>query len=418
VCAMALLSLHTPQVNLPSHETGVNKRALALKLSVGQIIAEQPEKWMEGTGLIIAPVLGLVAAPLATTVLAANWREGRPHDAVGIYQNTSGSTNVPKTFGLTLERLIIISERLAKEPYERRVLRTGSIEFDSSRLQHICTLLAGNTCVLSGQVRLRDLARLCERAEVTEIQMGTYKLAALLNSEVGEARRLPALTRIVSGGSRVPGPLRRKIKAFLTDNLWGSYSTSELGPVSLASPEDHDAFPEGVGTPLHGVRVEILDDDGNLAAPGQIGEARVRKRGTPSEYLRDPVASSAFRDGWFYPRDLLSRCEPGPLIFHGRADDMMILNGINIFPAAIEDTLESHPDVREAAAFAVKSRIHGEIPVAAVVLSEGARHRNTSYLMEHCRRSLGVRAPRKIFVVDRIPRNHAGKPLRRELASS
>jgi acyl-CoA synthetase (AMP-forming)/AMP-acid ligase II len=373
---------------------------------------------MEGTALItLIPSLGGVPLP-TSNLLGSDWRQGRPLDAIGIYQNTSGSTSVPKTFGLTLERLTIISQRLAGDPYERRVLRTGSIEFDSSRLHHICGFLAGNTSVLTGQVQLRDLAPLCERAKVTEIQIGTYKLASLMHGEAGLARRLPAFTRVVSGASRVPGPLRRKIRAILTDNLWVSYATSELGPISLAAPDEHEAFPEGIGKPLQGVTVELLDPDGRLVEPGQIGEARVRKRGSPSEYLSEPAASSAFRDGWFYPRDLLSRTERDTLIFHGRVDDVMILNGINIFPSAIEDTLEGHPDVREAAAFAVKSRIHGEIPVAAVVLAEGAPSRNTSYLVEHCRQSLGVRAPREIIVVERIPRNHAGKPLRRELALS
>ena len=80
----------------------------------------------------------------------------------------------------------------------------------------------------------------------------------------------------------------------------------------------------------------------------------------PHEYLNDTVASSAFRDGWFYPQDLRSRIQDGPLVFHGRVDDMMILNGINIFPAAIEDVLEGHPDVREAVAYPVKSRVHGD----------------------------------------------------------
>jgi long-chain acyl-CoA synthetase len=132
----------------------------------------------------------------------------------------------------------------------------------------------------------------------------------------------------------------------------------------------------------------------------------------------DETASSAFRDGWFYPRDLLSSTKDGPLIFHGRVDDMMILNGINIFPTAIEDALESHPDVLEVVAYPIKSRIHGEIPVAAVVLKECAEKRDVSHLIDHCRQILGIRAPRQIFVVDRIPRNSAGKPLRRELAAS
>jgi acyl-coenzyme A synthetase/AMP-(fatty) acid ligase len=78
----------------------------------------------------------------------------------------------------------------------------------------------------------------------------------------------------------------------------------------------------------------------------------------------------------------------------------------------------SRSDVEEAVAYPIKSRIHGEIPVAAVVLKKTAEARNAAHLLGHCRQILGIRAPRQIFVVDRIPRNAAGKPLRRELSAS
>ena len=110
-------------------------------------------------------------------------------------------------------------------------------------------------------------------------------------------------------------------------------------------------------------------------APGEIGQIRVRKGGVPKDYVAEPGANANFQDGWFYPRDLVSQRPGEPLIFHGRADDVMILNGINIFPSAIEDTLESHPAVKEAVAYAIKSRVHGEIPVAAVVLNDRRRAR-------------------------------------------
>jgi acyl-CoA synthetase (AMP-forming)/AMP-acid ligase II len=164
--------------------------------------------------------------------------------------------------------------------------------------------------------------------------------------------------------------------------------------------------------------LEIVGPDGEQVGPGEIGQIRVRKDGVPNGYVAEPGTTSNFHEGWFYPRDLVSLRPGEPLIFHGRADDVMILNGINIFPSAIEDTLESHPDVKEAVAYAIKSRVHGEIPVAAVVLNDVSERRDVAYLLNHCRQTLGIRAPRQIVVVERIPRNPAGKPLRRELSAS
>jgi acyl-coenzyme A synthetase/AMP-(fatty) acid ligase len=291
------------------------------------------------------------------------------------------------------------------------------MEFDSSRKYRICATMAGNTSVFSRQFDLEALGQICAREDVSGVHIGTYKLASLLRTRTSHGRKLPPFTGVLTGGSRVPGALRKAVAARLTENLWVSYATTELGLISIASPDEHEAFPEGLGFPVPGVTVDIVDALGSPLTEGEIGEARIRNAAMPHAYVGDAVASSAFRDAWFYTRDLLSRTKDGPLIFHGRADDVMILNGINIFPSAIEDTLEIHPDVQEAVAYPIKSRIHGEIPVAAVVLKEGAR-RDIAHLIDHCRQILGIRAPRQILVVDRIPRNSAGKPLRRELAAS
>ena len=96
----------------------------------------------------------------------------------------------------------------------------------------------------------------------------------------------------------------------------------------------------------------------------------------------------------------------------------MVLNGFKIFASLIEDTLASHPDVREAVAYPIKSRVHGEIPAAAVVLSANAQSRDPVHLLDYRRQSLGVRGPRRILILDSIPRTQAGKPLRRTLSEA
>ena len=214
------------------------------------------------------------------------------------------------------------------------------------------------------------------------------------------------------------GALRKQVQAKISENLWVQYATSETGLISTAAPHQHDDFPEGIGFPEPGVTVEIVGSEDETIPPGEVGHVRIRKDTMASGYIAEPGARAKFKDGWFYPGDLLSRELDGPLIFHGRADDVMILNGINIFPSAIEDVLESLPNIREAVAFPLKSRIHGEIPAAAIVLSERAEDEDISRILRHCQQLLGVRAPRQIRVVDSIPRNAFGKPLRKELAAS
>jgi acyl-CoA synthetase (AMP-forming)/AMP-acid ligase II len=265
---------------------------------------------------------------------------------------------------------------------------------------------------------LEQLGVLCARAEVSTIQIGAYRLGSLFSNQTRGVQRLPEFTRIVAGGTRVPGPLRDKVRVLLTDNLWVSYATSEVAGISLATPEQHPLFPEGVGFPLEGVQVEIVDENDDAIAPGEVGRIRVRKANMVSGYASDPNPSPRFRDGWFYPGDLFSQDEGSPLIFHGREADVMVLNGLKIFASLIEDTLASHPDVKEAVAYPIKSRVHGEIPAAAVVLSAKAQSRDPAHLLDYCRQSLGVRSPRRIVILDSIPRTQAGKPLRRILSEA
>mgnify|MGYP005819328251 CR=1 FL=1 len=94
----------------------------------------------------------------------------------------------------------------------------------------------------------------------------------------------------------------------------------------------------------------------------------------------------------------------------------MIMNGINIYPGEIERVFEAHPEIAAAAAFPVKSKIHGQIPVVAIEPAEGARLTERELLL-YAKEKLGVRGPRKIVLVDVPPRNAMGKVLKTELAA-
>lgn len=414
VCATALLCMGTPQIGLGSHETDETKRQLARKVGATQLVVEKLEPWMAG---LRAVVVDYDEIARARGTIGSELFLASPVGSVAVYSNTSGTTSVPRTFEISYGRLNLNTNRYAADPKEKRSLRLGSIEFDANRLTRICSLLAGNASIGLRQYSLNSLVSLCERESVSVLRVGPHRLATLLRSSPS-GRRLPPDTAILVSGARVCGALRKQVQAQLSGNLWVQYATSEIGLVSTAEPGLHDAFPEGVGFPERGVTMEITGCEDEIVGPGEIGHVRIRKETMACGYIAEPGAYTKFTDGWFSPGDLMSRELDGPLIFHGRADDVMILNGMNIFPSAIEDVLESLPNIREAVAFPLKSRIHGEIPAAAVVLSEKAEDEDISRMLRYCQQRLGVRAPRQIRVVDSIPRNAVGKPLRKELAAS
>jgi acyl-coenzyme A synthetase/AMP-(fatty) acid ligase len=164
-----------------------------------------------------------------------------------------------------------------------------------------------------------------------------------------------------------------------------------------------------------GVVLEIVETDGRPVAAGAIGELRTSSDTMVRGYLDDPAADRRhYRNGWFYPGDLACWSEDGQVIFKGRADDMMIFNGINIYPREIEICLQEHPDVLEAISFPLRSERHGDIPAVAVRLRTAV---SEDALLGFAREHLGPRAPRRVIVVEHLPRNAAGKPLVRELAA-
>lgn len=408
--ALALLCMGVPQVNVGSYQTPESARAIIRKTGALTLIAAGPGSADVGISRLVPPFDEIEQSSFAAGPIEFGSFE---IDDEALYRTTSGSTGIPKAFGLTAGRLMQAADRMAPDPRELRVLRTSTMEYDSSRIHRITAAIAGLSSMFLDSLSPSRLVPFCEQHEVTEIHMGVLKLEALLRHDW--PRPLPSHTAILTGGSRVPGHLRKAAKA-ITPNLWISYATSEVGVISVSSPEDHDDFPEGVGHPIEGVTVAIVDGNDEPVAPGEIGRAKILKPHLPRGYLDDPQNAANFRDGWFYANDLLSRpVEGGPLVFHGRSDDVMILNGIKVFPTAIEDALVQHPDVAEAVAYGIPSRVHGDIPAAAIVLRPEALERDAKFFVAHCRKLLGVSSPRRVFILESIPRTDTGKPLKREL---
>jgi acyl-coenzyme A synthetase/AMP-(fatty) acid ligase len=262
--------------------------------------------------------------------------------------------------------------------------------------------------VLADPLRV-GIREACAAYGVTWLGLAAIHARALVGDGGGA---LPSGINIRMGGSAVPQRLRRDILTVLGPRLFVGYGTSEIGSIATAGPEDHVGEADTLGTVHNGVELEIVDGEDRQVPSGAAGFVRVRSAGMPHAYHDDEAATvKAFRGGWFYPGDMARREADGRLCFEGRADDMMILASINIFPAEIERAVEDLPGVVESAAFAMKSAEFGDIPMLAVV----GRDIAADAVLAHARRVLGLRAPRKVFMVDALPRGREGKVRRREL---
>jgi cyanophycin synthetase len=271
-------------------------------------------------------------------------------------------------------------------------------------------LMAGSTiCLPTSNIVSESLVHFLNHHKVT-VACGT---PSHLHQLISIAEPIPSLRCFEARSAFINEKLRLNFKSKINKNLYIVYGTNEGEALTLASPTMQDAVPDTVGSATQGVSIEIVDSL-NVPRPCmETGEIRVRGPGIISKYLNNPEASSkSFIDGWFYPGDLGYLTQDGLLVLQGRKDDMMIFDGINIYPIEIENALSAHPAVVEVAAFSIKHDQYQDVPVAAVTLKEAV---SENALIDYSREKIGVKHPRKIVVLKEFPRNEMGKILKRQL---
>jgi acyl-coenzyme A synthetase/AMP-(fatty) acid ligase len=415
VVSLALLAIGVPQICLPSYDPAPKRRLVAARLGVARVIVDDPQYALPGPAALVLPPQ---QHTLAVSALIEALADGP--DAPAVYYASSGTTGEPKIFALSQAALAWRAERIIESErtgVEYRALTPVSVEDPFSKNRRLMCSFVGVTSVFQGDRSSAQpsLPELCQALGVTCLELSVLQVSSLVN-DPSEQRHFPAQTNVYTAGAAVSAKIGSRFEARFGVPLLVHYGAREFGRIACKSPADSDRDLDTVGRAVPWVDLEIVDEDGRAVPSGEVGAIRVRSEHMTSAYYRDPVATALhFRDGWFYPRDMGSLTSTGALRLHGRADDVMNLNGIKIFPAEIERVLEEHPAVRAAAAFAKRSVAHGDIPVAAVELHASASV-EADELMASTRALLGVRAPRKIIVLDALPRNAAGKVLKRDLA--
>jgi long-chain acyl-CoA synthetase len=165
--------------------------------------------------------------------------------------------------------------------------------------------------------------------------------------------------------------------------------------------------------------MRIVDAQGNELPAGAEGEICVRSASVMKGYWNRPEATAeSFFGEWFRTGDVGKMDEDRYFYILDRMKDMIIVNGMNVYPRAIEEALYQHPAVAEAAVVGEPNELHGEVPVAFIACKEGASV-DEHALREFCRERLGRHeTPRRYYFRDALPKNAAGKILKRELRRS
>jgi long-chain acyl-CoA synthetase len=220
----------------------------------------------------------------------------------------------------------------------------------------------------------------------------------------------------VSGGASLPVEILRGFEEKFGCVILEGYGLSETSPVASFNHPDRVRKPGSIGTPIAGVEMRLIDDEGQTVPEGEIGEIAIRGHNVMKGYWGKPEATAeAIRDGWFRTGDMARVDEDGYYYIVDRKKDLIIRGGYNVYPREIEEVLHEHPAIAEVAVIGLPHPDLGEEIGAAVTLKPGASATPAGLIAFAKERVAAYKYPRRLWLVDELPKGPTGKILRREV---
>lgn len=283
-------------------------------------------------------------------------------------------------------------------------------------LFHVHGLFVACHCVLMNGTAMRfharfDARRAIEDFAASTVFMGVPTFYTRLLAEPGLTREACERMRLfVSGSAPLLAQTHEDFERRTGQRILERYGMTETGMLT-SNPLEGERRAGSVGRPLPGTEVRIVDDEDKPCAAGQIGHVQVRGDNVFSGYWRMPERNAVeFVDGWFRTGDMGSLSYDGYLSIVGRSKDLIITGGYNVYPKEIELALDELPGVRESAVVGVPHPDFGEAVTAVVVPSIAELPPTEADLLAALkRRFANFKVPKRVHVVDELPRNAMGK---------
>src|SRR5439155_8917852 len=220
----------------------------------------------------------------------------------------------------------------------------------------------------------------------------------------------------ISGAAPLPAQILKEFEAKFHIPLIEGYGLSEASPVVTKNPLDRTRKPGSIGLPIPNVEVSIQDDSGRLLGAKEVGEVCVRGGNVMAGYWNQPdETAKAIRNGWLLTGDIGYRDEEGYYYITDRKKEMLLVNGINVYPREIEEILYHFPGDKEAAVIGRPDPRKGEHPVAFVAANDGAVLEEQAIQLFLRRKLADYKVPRKVVMLPFLPRTATGKILKTDL---
>jgi long-chain acyl-CoA synthetase len=276
-------------------------------------------------------------------------------------------------------------------------------------------LTTGGSLVLVERFDPQSAFETVARHGVTVMAGAPAMWTALANLPTAPPGTFATVRLATSGADRLPVDVAERLEQRYGLVVHEGYGLTEAGPAVTSSiGQEHRVG--SVGTPLPGIDLRLVDEDGTDTLVGDPGELWVRGDNVFLGYWNDPDATGAvLRDGWLRTGDVATVDDDGFLFLVDRAKDLIIVSGFNVYPAEVEAVLMEHPGVEECAVVGVPHPYSGEAVKAFVVVAPGSSYEEDE-LVAWCGDHLArYKCPSKIMFVDELPHSLHGKLLRREL---
>jgi acyl-CoA synthetase (AMP-forming)/AMP-acid ligase II len=346
-----------------------------------------------------------------------------PGDAVALVLHTSGTTSKPKLVELRHRNLVHSAHNIAKT-YE---LTADDVSLCVMPLFHIHGLMAsalatfasgGTLVVPQGGFDALTFWQIAAQHRATWYSAVPTIHQMLLIRNRGEPPEGARFLRFIRSSSSSLAPeVMRQLEARFAVPVIEAYGMTEAAHQMASNPLPPGERRPGTVGRATGIEIGIMDDDGAILGAGERGEVVVRGASITSAYAHNPEANAkAFTDGWFKTGDQGVLERDGYLSLVGRLKELINRGGEKIAPREIDEVLLRHPAVAEAVTFALPHATLGEEVAAAVVLKVDVGEKD---LAAFARRHLADhKVPRKIYIVDQIPRTATGKIQRRAVAET
>jgi len=328
---------------------------------------------------------------------------------------TSGTTGTPKgvvlSHGNFLAVAASIQEYLGLVPSDRSLLILP-LHHTYGKSVLITSLRVGASVHLFGEFgNLPLLLDTLEARRITVLSLVPFHVAAILDRGELRGRDLSALSKVTVSGSPIAAERLRALAARLPGaSVFAMYGLTEsCTRACYLPPEELERKPGSVGIPIRGVELRIVGEDGSDLPPGTDGEICLAGPNVMQGYFNAPgLTHEALRDGWLLTGDIGHLDDDGYLYITARKKDIIKCAGERISAREIEEVLEGHPNVSEAAVRGVPSPVLGERIVAYVV--ERERRSDESALRAWCMDRLShLKVPRAYRFLNELPRTPSGK---------